>query len=151
MNSIEVGDLLYEYNVTLTGMIDYGIDFGLLLSGKVAPPLEGARFDVPFDGPVAGPRLQGRLTGMDYLRLRADGRFELHIHGQIATDDGVRISFFADGVATPRPGSPIVDLRENVTLCTNVPQYAWVNGLQIWATGTADLTEMSVKIKGYAA
>jgi len=151
MGSIDVGDLLYEYSVKLTGMTDYGVDFGAVLAGNVAPPLEGARFDVPFDGPVTGPKLKGRLTGQDYLRLRADGRFDLHIHGQIATDDGARIAFFADGVALPRQGSAVVDLRENVNLWTSFPQYAWVNRLQIWATGTADLSEMVVRIKGYAA
>jgi hypothetical protein len=29
--------------------------------------------------------------------------------------------------------------------------YAWVNGLQVWATGTVDLADQVVHIKGYSA
>ena len=88
---------------------------------------------------------------VDYLQIRADGRFQLHIHAEITTEDGERIAFFADGVATPREGSTIADLRENVTLTTSSKAYAWVNTLQIWATGTVDLAEQVVRVKGYSA
>ncbi len=33
------------------------------------------------------------------------------------------------------------ELRENVTLTTAEPGYAWVNSLQIWAGGTVDLAK----------
>lgn len=68
---------------------------------------------------------------MDYLRVRADGRFDLHIHAEITTDDGQKISLHADGVALPRPGSPVAGLRENVTLFTSSKAYAWVNRDQL--------------------
>jgi len=151
MSAIEVGDLLYEYTVKLSGMTDYGISLEALMAGQAVPPAEGARFDVPFEGMSIGPRLKGRVTGVDHLRVRADGRFELHIHAQLATDDGARIALFADGVALPRQGSSIADLRENVTLSTCFKEYAWVNRLQVWATGTVDLAELVVRLRGYAA
>jgi hypothetical protein len=151
MSTIQAGDLLYEYTVKLTGMTDYGIGFDALMSGQAVPPPEGARFDVPFEGMSIGPKLKGKVTGVDHLRIRADGRFELHIHAQIATDEGARIALFADGVALPRQGSSIADLRENVTLSTSSKDYAWVNPLQVWATGTVDLGEQVVRIKGYVA
>lgn len=151
MGAIEVGDLLYDYTVKLAGMTEYGASFQSLMAGTAAPPPEGARFDVPFEGASIGPRLKGRVAGVDYLRIRADGRFELHIHAEITTDDGHRISLHADGVALPRPGSPVAGLRENVTLFTSSKEYAWVNALQVWATGTVDLAEQVVRIKGYAA
>lgn len=151
MSSIEVGDLLYEYTVKLTGMADYGISLDALMAGHVAPPPEGARFDVPFEGSSVGPRLRGRVSGVDHLRVRPNGRFELHIHAQIVTDDGARIALFADGVALPRQGSSIADLRENVTLSTSFKEYLWVNPLQVWATGTVDLAELVVRLKGYVA
>ena len=100
---------------------------------------------------------QGSCTHVDVklpsgvLAHRADGRFELHIHGTITTEDGQRISLHADGVALPQPGSPIVGLRENVTLFTSSKKYSWVNGLQVWATGTVNLAERVVGIKGYSA
>lgn len=115
------------------------------------PPAEGARFDVPFEGVSIGPKLRGKVTGVDYLRVRADGRFDLHIHAEIATDDGQKISLHADGVALPQPGSPVASLRENVTLFTSSKVYSWVNTLQVWATGTVDLAQQVVHLKGYSA
>jgi hypothetical protein len=151
MGTIEVGDLLYEYTVKLTGMTEYGVSFESLMAGKAAPPLEGARFDIPFEGASSGPKLKGKVVGVDYLRIRADGRFELHIHAEITTEDGQKISLHADGVALPTPGSPIAGLRENVTLFTSSKAYSWVNALQVWGTGTVDLAERVVRIKGYSA
>ena len=50
MSMIEVGDLLYEYTVKFTGMTDYGVSLHALMAGDAAPPAEGARFDVAFEG-----------------------------------------------------------------------------------------------------
>jgi hypothetical protein len=151
MGTIDVGELLYEYTVKLTGMVEYGVSFEALMTGTAAPPPEGARFDVPFEGASVGPKLKGKVSGVDYLRVRADGRFELHIHAEITTDDGQKISLHADGVALPQPGSPVAGLRENVTLFTSSKAYLWVNNLQVWATGTVDLAEQVVRLKGYSA
>ena len=150
MSSIEVGDLLYEYTVNITGMTEFGFSFGMLMAGEAAPPLEGARFDVAFEGPSVG-KLTGMVKGIDHLRLRADGRFDLDIRGTITTHDGHMISLAADGVCLPEPGNPVAGLRENVTLFTSSKEYAWVNTLQIWGTGTVDLAKNVVHIKGYAA
>jgi len=151
MGTIDVGELLYEYTVKLTGMTEYGVGFEALMAGTAPPPPEGARFDVSFEGTLIGPKLKGKVTGVDYLRVRADGRFDLHIHAEITTDDGQKISLHADGVALPQLGSPVAGLRENVTLFTSSKTYAWVNGLQVWSTGTVDLAEQVVHIKGYSA
>jgi len=151
MSTIEVGDLLYEYTVKFTGMTEYGVSLESLMAGKVAPPPEGARFDVAFEGASNGPKLKGKVTGVDYLRIRADGRFQLHIHAEITANDGQKIALHADGVALPRKDSSIADLRENVTLSTSSKDYTWVNTLQVWGIGTVDLTEQVVRLKGYSA
>ena len=52
MSTIEVGEKLYEYTVKFTGVTEYGVSLESLLAGKVAPPPEGARFDVYFEGPL---------------------------------------------------------------------------------------------------
>jgi hypothetical protein len=85
------------------------------------------------------------------MHVRADCRFNLNNHAEITTDDGQKISLHADGVALPRPGSPVAGLRENVTLFSSSKDYAWVNGLQVWATGTVDLAGQVVHLKGYSA
>jgi hypothetical protein len=151
MNAIAGGELLYEYTVSITGLTEYGFAFAPLMAGAAVPPPEGARFDVAFAGEASGPRLRGRVTGVDYLRVRADGRFELHIHAEIVAAGGCRISLHADGVALPRAQGGVADLRENVTLATSAPEYAWVNALQIWGVGTVDLAEQVIHVKGYAA
>ncbi len=75
------GELLYEYapQVTITEVVEYGAGADAVLSGQVAPPAEGARFDFVLEGHIDGPNLEGRLQGVDYLYVHADGRIELHI------------------------------------------------------------------------
>jgi hypothetical protein len=45
----------------------------------------------------------------------------------------------------------IFQLRENVTLTTAVPEFDWVNGLQIWGQGTVDMNTLQIEISGYVA
>lgn len=49
MGTIDVGELLYEYTLKLTGMTEYGVSFAALTAGTDAPAPEGARFDVSFE------------------------------------------------------------------------------------------------------
>lgn len=151
MSTVEVGDLLYEYTVKFTKIIEYGAALQPLLTGEAAPPPEGARFDVAFEGAVTGPKFKGSIAGVDYLQVRADGRFQLHIHAQITTDEADQVALFADGVVLKRKDGSIADLLENVTLFTSSRRYAWVNPLQVWATGTVDLAEQVVRVRGYSA
>jgi hypothetical protein len=143
------GELLYEYTVQFTQVVEYGVSMEALVSGQAAPPPEGARFDVYFEGPVTGTKLSGSAKGVDYLHVRADGRFQLHIHAEITTDDGKKIALAADGVALGEP--PVLQLRENVTLTTSAPEHSWVNTIQVWGIGTVDVSKGEVRIKGYAA
>jgi hypothetical protein len=144
------GELIYEYTSKITGVTSYGApDLGALLSGAATPPPQGARYDVAFEGPVVGQKLRGSVKGIDYLHVRPDGRGQLHIHGEITTEDGKKIALTADGVAIFKEGPPIGDLRENATLTTSESDYAWVNPLQIWAPGTVDLAKGEVHIRGY--
>lgn len=144
------GELIYEWVLQFTQVVEYGASAEAVFSGQTPPPAEGARFDVHFEGSVTGPKLNGTATGVDYLYIRADGRCELHIHAEITDEDGKRISLAADGVAIPEAESPIFQLRENVRLTTNHPEYSWVNPIQVWAKGTVDVSKGEVRVKGYA-
>ena len=88
-----------------------------ILAGKEKIPPQGARSDVAFAGNATG-RLSGRVRGVDYLWMRADGRIDLDIRATIETGDGFRIGLPADGAAVLRPGEPIANLCENVSLIT---------------------------------
>jgi hypothetical protein len=139
---------IYEYDLDITGVTDYGVSMESILAGQEEVPPQGARFDVAFEGNAAG-RLSGRVRGVDYLRMRADGRIDLDIRATIETDDGFRISLSADGVAVLRQGEPIADLSENVTLTTAAASYAWVNTHQVWAPGSVNLATGKIHIDAY--
>ncbi len=142
-------ELLYEYTPKITQVVEYGVSMEAVTSGQAPPPAEGARFDVYFEGPVRGTKLSGSVKGVDYLHLRADGRFQLNIHAEITTEDGKKVALAADVVALGE--APVLQLRENVTLTTSHPEYSWVNAIQVWAPGTVDLAKGEIRVKGYAA
>jgi hypothetical protein len=145
------GELIYEYTLQVTRVVEYGLSADHLFSGQSWPTPEGARIDFHLEGSVTGPKLKGTVVGIDYLYFRADGRAQLHIHAEITTEDGKKISLAAEGIAIPKAGSSVVQLRENVTLLTNHPELLWVNAIQVWASGTVDLSSGRVHIKAHAA
>lgn len=140
------GDLVYEYTADLTGVTEFGASMRDFMVGS-APP-SGLRLDIAFEGECQG-RLAGRIQGIDYLNIRADGRMELDIRAVLTTPEGCRIALVAGGVGIPQPGDTITLLRENVKLTTAHPEYAWVNPLEFWAIGEADLDKRQVHIRGY--
>ncbi|MBL9204585.1 MAG: DUF3237 family protein [Opitutaceae bacterium] len=142
------GEKIYEYDLTITGMSDYGLALQSILSGQSPIPPQGARIDVAFEGQAKG-RLSGRVSGVDYLKVRADGRIDLDIRAVIETDDGHRIALSADGVATLRATEPVADLCENVILTTAAPKYAWIHSRQIWAIGTVNLAAGTIHLDAY--
>ena len=142
------GEKVYEYDVDITGMIDFGVELGAILERKMPIPPQGARFDVAFDGRATG-RLSGRVSGIDHAFMRPDGCIELNIHGVIETDNGCRIALAAGGLGVLRNDAPILDLSENVRLLTASADYAWVNAGPIWAFGTANLETGKIHLEGY--
>ena len=148
MNSNLTSEHIYSYDLDITGTTDFGVSMPDILGGKVNVPPQGARFDVAFAGRATG-RLSGAVRGVDYLRMRADGRIDLDIRATIETDDGCRIALSADGVALPQPANPVAELRENVSLTTAAEKYAWVNARQIWAAGTVNLATGKIHIDAW--
>ncbi len=142
------GEVIYETELDLTGVTDYGVNVDAILSGKEAVPLQGARFDLAVNGRLKG-RLSGRAHGVDYLRMRADGRIELDLHLIIETDDGHRISLSGDGQAAARNGESMLDIFANIRLSTASKEYSWVNERQIWGIGTASLATGKIHVTAY--
>jgi hypothetical protein len=142
------GELLYEYNARWTGVTEYGASMQDVLEGRAELPPGGLRVDIEFEGDVTGP-LPGHIAGCDYLNIRADGRMELDIRATITTPGGKKIAVTAGGVCIPEDGSTVAQLRENVRLTTADPEYAWLNPLEIWATGSADVAAQTLTLRGY--
>ena len=147
-NTAMRGEKIYDMEFDITGVTDYGVSMDAILAGQEAIPLQGSRFDLAVDGQFTG-RLAGRAHGVDYLRVRADGRIELDLHVIIETDDGHRIALSGDGQAAPRPGEQVLDIFANVRLSTASKDYAWVNERQIWGVGTASLSTRKIRVEGF--
>ncbi len=147
-NAAMRGEKIYDMELNITGVTDYGVSMDAILSGEEAIPLHGARFDLAVDGQYEG-RLAGHAHGVDYLRVRADGRIELDLHVIIDTEDGHRIALSGDGQAAARSGEPVLDIFANVRLSTASKKYAWVNERQIWGVGTASLATGKVLAEGF--
>ena len=143
------GELIYEADIHFTDMVEYGVGMEAIASGQI--PLEGARFDQAFEGELHGPRLRGRIVGTDYLYVRADGHFQLHLHAQVITDDGANISFSSTGVSLQIEGERASQLRASVSLFTSLERYKWLNHLQLWVVGTLDPIEGKAFVRAYAA
>jgi hypothetical protein len=143
-----LGALIYEYRPQITQVVEYGASADAVLSGQAPPPAEGARFDFYLEGPVSGPKLRGTFSGVDYIYFRADGRGELHIHGEITTEDGKKVALEAGGVAIREEGS-IFQLREHVHLMSNHPELSWVNPIEVWARGMVDVSTGQVRVEAY--
>jgi len=142
------GEKIYEYDLDVTGMTDFGVTLQDILSGQTQVPPQGVRIDIAFEGRAKG-RLTGRVHGIDYILIRADGRIDLDIRAIIETEDGHRIALSTDGVAVPRASEPIADLSENTSLTTAAENYAWVNTRQVWGIGTVNMAAGKVHIDAY--
>jgi hypothetical protein len=144
------GELVYEYTPNVTEIVEYGASADAVLMRTSAPPEEGARLDLYLEGPVIAGKLKGTFRGVDYLNVRADGRVELHIHGQITLEDAKTVALEAGGVGIPVEASPIYELREHAQLTSNHPELAWVNETEVWARGKVDVSTGKVHLRAYA-
>ena len=143
--------ILYKMDLNMTGLTAFGSDFDQIIDGQASLPLEGARFDIGFEGTIEGPKIKGKVIGVDYLSMRADGRSNLNIRLKIETEDGQNISGQLTGNSTLNSdNSRIIDFRENGVLFTSAETYTWVNGLQVWATGTVDRDTGKIELTAYA-
>ena len=136
-------NLLFEEEVHLTQINSYGFSWEQFAVKGEPIPAEGARFDIHFEGNVTGDALQGTITGVDYLTVRADGRLILDLHATITTDDGAHIKVEESGINDN--GS----LRLTMNFHTCDSRYQWLNHKQVWGVGTVNFETGQVKIKGF--
>jgi hypothetical protein len=143
-------ELIYEADIRFTRNVEYGVSMEALSSRKIPIPPQGARFDQEFNGELHGPKLRGTISGTDYLCVRADGLFQLHLHARLTTEDGVNIAISSRGVSLEPQGKKETQLRAAVSLFTSAEAYGWVNRLQLWAVGTLDPETGTAQVRAYA-
>lgn len=139
---------LFEEDVHLTGITEYGVKWSELTTGRISPGPEGVRFDLAFEGSLIGPEIDGTVKGVDFLEIRADGRFMLNIQATITTRDNKRIALREDGILIPAENGKAF-LQLNMQFTTHHPEYTWMNQLQVWGTGISDMHRGEVQIKAY--
>lgn len=147
---LTASELIYEAEIQFTGIVEYGVGMEALSSRRVAIPLAGARFDQTFEGILRGPKLSGKISGTDYLTVRADGLFQLHLHARVTTEDGTNISMSSEGVSIQIEGEQLSQLRVAVTLFTASESYDWLNQLRLWTVGTFDPVKGEASVRAYA-
>ncbi|HKK47416.1 MAG TPA: DUF3237 family protein [Balneolaceae bacterium] len=141
-------ELLFEEQLILTNIVEYGIKWNDLVSGKIVPGPEGARFNLDFEGPVTGPKIKGKIKGTDYLEVRADGKFMLNIQAAILTDNEKSIAVREDGILYPGENGK-AHIQLNLQFTTHYPEYAWMNKIQGWAICEVDMLRGEVNVKVY--
>jgi hypothetical protein len=130
-------ELLYEEKLKLLPDVDIGF----------TP--EGSAVNFPFAGDVSGPRIRGKLDGVDYVLIRPDGVGLLHVHGVITTDSGDRISIEVSGFATSAEEEEPIVLKGVVTFRTSSKEFAWLNSTQGVEEGYADMKMREINVKVY--
>ncbi len=146
--SIAAGEQLCELSLQITSITDFGMTLQDLNEGK-APPPAGIRLDAAASGPCTG-KLNGQLDAIDYLYVRADGRFELHIHAVLTLDDGARLALTGTGAGSPTADGTI-RLLEYVGFLTAVPGYEWLNTLSVRGEGTVNPASREISLRWYVA
>lgn len=144
-NTLEKTDLalLFEEQVTLSDFVEYGFSMQDLVNGERIPE-EGAHFDIYFEGDLIGEKINGKISGVDYLEVRADGRFFLDLHARILTDDGAQIQITETGI------NDNGKLKLSMEFHTNDKRYSWLNRTQVLGLGTVDFNTGQAIVKGYS-
>jgi len=133
----------FTEKVKLTGVKEYGFAFNDLATGTASIPASGAKFDIYFEGEVEGERLNGKLKGVDYLTVRADGKLELNLQASITTEDGAIIKVEETG--NNHQGA----LKLFMKFHSNHESYVWLNQVSVLGLGTVSFSTGEVNIEGY--
>ncbi|MDB5977658.1 MAG: hypothetical protein JWR07_4418 [Nevskia sp.] len=131
---------------------------------EVVGPCPGdVRFNFPLTGgEVWGPRLSGKVRpgGADFATLRTDGVIILDVRGLLESNDGALIDIAYSGVLDLGPEGYAnflkgimpkeLPIRAAPRFRTAHPAYQWLNRLQCYSIGAADLAKQNVTYDVYA-
>ena len=122
---------------------------------EVIGPCPGdIRLNFPLTGgEVSGPKLSGKVKGggADFATLRTDGVILVDVRGTLESDDGALIDIAyqgvldlgADGYANFLKGVMPPELKVRAA-------YQWLNRLQCFSIGEADLAKQEITYDVYA-
>jgi hypothetical protein len=113
-------------------------------------------------GEVHGPKLQGKVRpgGGDFASLRSDGVIMVDVRGLLESHDGALIDIAYQGVLDLGPEGYAnflkgvmpaeLKIRAAPRLRTAHPAYQWLNRLQCYSIGEADLAQQKARYDVYA-
>ena len=113
-------------------------------------------------GEVWGPALKGRVRpgGADFATLRSDGVILVDVRGLLESADGALIDIAYSGMLDLGPDGyanflqgvmpPELKIRVAPRLRTAHPAYQWLNRLQCYGIGEADLAKQQATYDVYA-
>ena len=142
-NQIIEDELLFEEDIQLTSIKEYGFTWKDFSEQSKPIPKEGLKFEINFEGTITGEKIKGRVQGIDYLTVRADGRLFLDLHASIATDDGSTIYVKESGI------NQNGNLLLNMDFHTNDSRYNWLNHTHVWCKGQVNFSTGKVLVKGF--
>ena len=150
-------------------MHPYQIEHLFSYRAQLAPPvvIGAVPGDIRIDfavlgGEITGPRLQGTVKpgGADFGTLRPDGIFVPDVRGILESRDGALIEVRNTGVIDmgidgyekfTKGEIPLTpDIRAAPRFRTGHPDYAWLNRLQCFAIGHANLESPEIFLDVYA-
>ena len=140
---------IFDEEVYLTGITEFGISWEDLIAGIVELPPQGTRFIITFEGKIYGEKINGSIKGTDYLLVRADGQFILNLQASILTDDGEMVFLEEDGILTPN-NDGTAQLHLNMHFTTFSQNYNWLNKKHVWGIGEVNMQTGNIRVKGYS-
>ena len=149
--TMAVQEHLFDAATQITETIDFGIKVQDVRSGRTPMPPQGLRFNFKIEGELTGAKIKGKISGIDYFYLRADGIGFIDAQMIVTTTEGDRIAIHTQGISTLHEGSAVSQFSESESFLTASVKYAWINRIQGWATGTVDLATGKLAAKSYIA
>jgi hypothetical protein len=110
----------------------------------------GHRMNLELEGDTdPDSRLQGHLTGVDYLTVRSDGVLDLNVHATLRRPEGGVVALRGSGLATRTPDGAA---RGQLALRfeTAAEDLAFLNQTLGIAVTTADMTRGTLHISGFS-
>jgi hypothetical protein len=142
----------------------FSYSVGLQMPPEVVGPVsEGIRVTFYLTGgEVTGPRCSGKVlpVGADWILLREDGIGLVDVRLTMQMDDGALVYCTYNGVLDPGPDGykaflngtlPVrIPLRIAPRFSTAHPAWAWMNRVQAYGVGVADMSTAVVNYDIYA-
>ncbi|WP_295678980.1 DUF3237 domain-containing protein [uncultured Nevskia sp.] len=150
-------------------MFAYETEYLFSYRASIAPPevIGPAPGDIRFNfaltgGEISGPKLQGKVRGggADFATLRSDGVVLVDVRGTLESHDGALIDITyqgmldlgPDGYANFLAGQMPAELKVRTAprFRTAHPAYQWLNRIQCYSIGEADLAKLEIGYDVYA-